>query len=49
MHWSLLFLGSTLAAPIADFTLRDHRGILLWILALALLWTFSHRHEKSLS
>ncbi len=26
MHWSLLFLGSTLAAPIPDFTLRDHRG-----------------------
>src|SRR5256885_784268 len=26
MHWSLLLLGSTLAAPVADFSLRDHRG-----------------------
>src|SRR5436305_4527088 len=26
MHWSLLLLGTTLAAPVADFSLRDHRG-----------------------
>jgi peroxiredoxin len=26
MHWSLLFLTPVLAAPVSDFTLRDHRG-----------------------